>query len=160
VNPQTLGLIVVESAANTFTQAEVGIPVLRTGISATRAQVIEALWVEWQVPAGSQAAADGVDMQLTTSSQAALVTLNDPDILARYSDVVAFTTSGATRTQLIVKQDLTDGAGHGLIVATNAIFIGVIGSSQSGALTARCRLAYRFKNVSLQEFIGLSIQQS
>lgn len=53
-------------------------------------------------------------------------------------------------------QDLTDGAGHGVLVATDAIYLqifttGVANTSETG----RFRMLYRFKNVSLAEYIGI-----
>ena len=51
--------------------------------------------------------------------------------------------------------DLTDGAGHGYLVATDQIYL-QISSSNTGA-TNYCngKLYYRWKNVNLQEYIGI-----
>jgi len=54
--------------------------------------------------------------------------------------------------------DLTDGAGHGLLVATDTIFIGTIQTSAAVPITGGSvawRIMYRWKNVTLQEYIGI-----
>lgn len=58
--------------------------------------------------------------------------------------------------------DLTDGAGHGVLVATDNIWISImltVGSVDVGnygaAAFSAAHILYRFKDVSLQEYIGL-----
>jgi len=60
--------------------------------------------------------------------------------------------------------DLTDGAGHGILIATDNVYLSfdVLISSPSGVSVSvlvgsylQCDLIYRFKNVSLQEYIGI-----
>lgn len=58
----------------------------------------------------------------------------------------------------IHRVDLTDGAGHGLIVATPNIFLAVDSNNTGAQNDANVRVAYRFKNVGLQEYVGLAIQ--
>ncbi len=56
-------------------------------------------------------------------------------------------------TDLVV--DLTDDTGHGVLVATDNIFIQCFSSSALNPITASARLFYRWKNVSLAEYIGI-----
>ncbi len=160
VNPQWLRFEVTESAANTFTQAEIQIPVMRVGFQQNRAQVIEILAIEIQVPGGSELDGDGTAFQITTGSKAATADFTDSDVLYLYRDIVSFTTSGQTRFDRIKFTNYTDGAGHGPIVATASIFVAVAGASQAAALTFFGRILYRFKNISLSEFVGISISQT
>lgn len=53
--------------------------------------------------------------------------------------------------------DLTDGAGNGILVATDSIFLGAIevGVTLGTDNTLGCRLLYRWKNVGLTEYIGI-----
>lgn len=58
--------------------------------------------------------------------------------------------------------DLTDGDGHGILVATDNIYLNSylsVVSIAAGSMTAvgncNCDILYRFKNVSLQEYIGI-----
>ncbi len=162
VNPQTLGFAQLQSAANIFTQLTTALPVNRTlSGPGNMAQVIEVLWVEWSfsgmelLNAGSEALA----MQITTTSKTALVSLADPDVVAIASrEFYALLTSGAAGGDMVTHVDLTDGAGHGLLVATPQIFFGVNSVGLAAAATGAARIAYRFKNVGLQEYIGMAIQ--
>lgn len=160
VNPQTLTLNVAESAANTFTEAEFSIPVMRGAISSTRYQVMELLKVEADVPPGDGATASGVNMQVTTSTQTGFQGYTNPDVVWQYRDSIVITTSGLTRHVRVRIYDYTDGAGHGMIIASPSLFIGVVGTSQGAALSGSVRLHYRFKNIGIQEFVGLAIQHA
>lgn len=59
--------------------------------------------------------------------------------------------------------DLTDGAGHGVLVATDNVFLtlqtalsSIIGTSVGGITgVAECAILYRFKEVGLAEYIGI-----
>lgn len=54
--------------------------------------------------------------------------------------------------------DLTDGAGHGMIVATPNVFLSIDSNNTADTNAVNCRMGYRFKNVGLQEYVGLAIQ--
>jgi len=67
-----------------------------------------------------------------------------------------------------VYHDLTDGAGHGVLVATDNIYLNISAGltdldvagftsnvPKSSAFSAQCDLLYRFKEVTLQEYIGI-----
>lgn len=162
VNPQYLSATVTESAANTFTQVDVAVPVLRGFQGAGRGkkyQVIELLKIWFDLTPGDGATASNRNVQLSTTSQAALIQLNDPDLIAKWSDAIVITTSGLFNPVMPAVLDFTDSAGHGLIIATETLHFGLIGTSQTNPLTARMRMFYRFKNISVDEFVGLSIQQ-
>jgi len=161
VNPQTLGGKLTESAADTFTELEITVPVMRVGMPNNRAQVIEVLWVEFDSKAGLlNAAGETISAQVTTSTKSDVVQLDDADLLANHSWQLNLLTSGASIMQQPFHLDLSDGAGHGLIVATPSLFFGIKGTSTGVATQQSFRIGYRFKNVSLSEFIGLAIQQS
>lgn len=53
--------------------------------------------------------------------------------------------------------DLTDGAGHGMLVATDNLYLQILATSASvpSASFATLKILYRFKKVSLQEYIGI-----
>ena len=161
MNPQLLGGRVVESAANTFTQATIAVPVNRVTGSSNFAQVIEALWVEFDLTGveGFNAINEGFVCQLTQTSKTAIVLIDDADMIAKQSiEVQAIVTSGGGIQQNIVRVNLTDMAGHGPIIATPNVFFGISGLALAAVVTASFRMAYRFKNVGLQEYVGLAIQ--
>ena len=161
VNPQTLGGKVTESGANTFTEAEISVPVLRVTQSENRAQVIEVLKVEFQFNGELfNLLTEQFTMSLTTRSVASSALMDNPNLLALWAQGLAILTTGGGVMPLTHMVDLTDGDGHGLIVANPSIFLSMKGTGLGAAATARFRIIYRFKNVSLQEFIGLAIQQA
>lgn len=163
VNPQTLGGTATTSAANTFGQSTIPLPINRSNLGAPggqSAQVIEALWVEFDFGeviffnnGGEEAEA-----QVTTSSKSQIEGIDDVDIIAKDGIRLSLLTSGASISKNTSHFDLTDGAGHGLLIATNNIFFGVDTAGLAGTSTMRFRMAYRFKNVSIQEYVGLAIQ--
>jgi len=160
VNPQYLSAIVTESAANTFTEVTIPLPVLRGNFGGQRKyQVLELLKVIWSMSTGDGATASQRLAQLTTSSQSASIDFDNPDLVTRFRDNIVITTSGLFHHIGPVIQDFTDNAGHGLIIATSDLFVGVVGTSQTNAIAAAVRIIYRFKNIGVDEFVGLAIQQ-
>lgn len=159
VNPQSLKFSVLETAANTFTQSTIPIPVLRSSIGSRVYQVIEVLKINIIPGAGTGADGDIVDIQITYATAAAMLAMSNADVLFRFRHQTEFTTSGSSHTIWPFMQDLTDGAGHGRIVATQDLFVGIVGTSQGAAVRVDGEIIYRFKNVGVDEFIGLAIQQ-
>jgi hypothetical protein len=87
------------------------------------------------------------------------IALGDPRVIVASYKIArgAFTAAGTFEfgEDLIDDIDLTDGAGHGVLVATDSIFIGAATTSYAGAATFYARVFYRFKEVTLQEYIGI-----
>ena len=162
VNPQTLGFRQLMSAANTFTELQTALPVNRVQSGgSSQAQVVEVLWVEFSYGGAElfNAGSESITMQLTTSTQSASLSIADAPVIAiGHREFSGVLTSGGSVTDMIQHFDLTDGAGHGIIVASNNIFFGVNSIGLAAAATGLARIAYRFKNVGLQEYIGLAIQ--
>lgn len=69
----------------------------------------------------------------------------------------------STDNESVDVHDLTDGAGHGILVATDNIFVscsisvGSVFVTQADAATgaASCNILYRFKEIALAEYIGI-----
>lgn len=51
--------------------------------------------------------------------------------------------------------DLTDKAGHGFLVATDQIYAYIQSANLGDNVTGYMRVQYRFKEVTLQEYIGI-----
>lgn len=53
--------------------------------------------------------------------------------------------------------DVTDGDGHGLLVATDQIVLtlAVGGVAPSSPMTLTCRILYRFKDIGIEEYVGI-----
>jgi len=161
VNPQYTSTQIVESAANTFTQGSINLPVLRGKTSNGKYQVIELLKMMANITGNDGATASVRSFSISTASKSTAVpNINDPDVLYHYDDTITITTSGLYVQENPIEYDFTDGAGHGLIVATETMFFQLQGVSQTNALTANVRIIYRFKNIGVDEFVGLAIQQN
>lgn len=168
VNPQFLHGRVTLSAANTVTEVTLGTPIVRVGPQTNGKSIImEVLKIFVQMPEvdADAAAATGraFTIQFGTTSSGATAALrgsDDPRIFAHFVHSVrnAFTAAGTGLLDIqddMSVMDLTDGAGHGILIATDNIFIDAVTSNQTAASAFPFKILYRFKEVSLVEYIGI-----
>ena len=169
VNPQYLHGSVTLSAANTLTEVTLGTPIVRVGPqSQGNAVIMEVLKIYADLPVtdldGAAATTRRLGLVFSTLGQGtgALALFDDPRVFAAFEHEVrnSFTAAGTGMLDLkpsntMAVYDMTDGAGHGILIATDNIFI----QGSSNGLTAPARFAfkilYRFKRVSLVEYIGI-----
>ena len=167
----------------------VPLPINRFQNASGRSTVIEILkiWFDTQhelPPAnyGATAIAQATYMLITTSQPPAAIDEDTYQLLKMSGSTVDYAedaiqiaqgvSGGAPAGEPVVYDnqwkdpiihDLTDGAGHGVLVATDQLFF-TVGFIATRTLvnnrTAVCRILYRFKDVSLQEYIGIVQQQS
>lgn len=177
VNPQwwTLGKIRQTGPNTTVTEA-ILVPVNRypQGKSG-RVNVIEVLKVMWETFAYPVWSNDGSVIQagltaaLTTRNPAgAYPVTEDPSVI----DIVVkdwFTSGSAgTATQTAatvwtdeepIIHDLTDGAGHGILIASDQIYVTLATNTMSNNAAhlaeVKVKILYRYKQVSLTEYIGI-----
>lgn len=167
VNPQYLSGQIV-SAGGAAVEVTLGTPIVRVGQSNPgHAVIMELLKVYVDFPPSDlegAAVADRIKRfsMSTTSSGAtpAIVPLSNPNCLCKMATNArnAFTAAGTgTLEQQDYPQvwDFTDGAGHGVLVATDNLFIQQELDGQNVALTTGFKILYRFKKVSLVEYIGI-----
>ena len=166
VNPQILVVGNVNQTGNDSINVEgQGLPIPRLPISKGKSLVIELLSLDSYVTGYTQAA--GVINQyfcgLTTNPTAPasyVLAAADPRVISLESWAISAiaTAIGTSYTfvPLHFHADTTDEAGHGILIATDNIY-GLIGSANTGAsnLNVTFRLKYRFKEVSLEEYIGI-----
>lgn len=157
VNPQLLNLTVTQTAADTSTTLEQPIPVPRFTAGKARSLVIEILWLQWNFanlpnPNGVTVNFTGI---LSTAATAAVIT--DPRTFACIDFEIdsAAAPTDAPYYPRTYRQYFHDGAGHGLLVATDAIFLTLASASTTAANTVNVKIAYRFKEVALAEYIGI-----
>ena len=168
VNPQFLSGKVTLSAANTATEVTLGTPIVRVGPQSNgQAIIMEILKIFCDMPpidvdAAAATARQRVISFSTVSSGGtpAVTTLDNPRNLITIAQDLrnAFTAAGTGILALgndPMVADLTDGAGHGVLVATDNLFIAASTSGQAGASTFSFKILYRFKKVSLVEYIGI-----
>ena len=165
VNPQTYTVFTGVSTS-AVTQFPVPVPKFSSGID--KAIVMELLGVQWDMvnpPTGGTGAADffNVNVNLTTQSVHATSAgglLQDPKSLStfrRQQQNLAVPTN-AVQYSLSEYDDLTDQAGHGLLIATDNIYLDVVPSTGGNYVLGGnivCRMIYRMKEVKLVEYIGI-----
>lgn len=165
VSPQYLSFAAAQSGADTVTTVSQAIPRQFLGQGARMVQVMEVLKVYFQFPTtGTLASATEITENVncflsTTSFGTTQTTLAEPRVFAgqRLQKNGAFTAAGSygVSEELVKVWDATDGAGHGVIVATDNIYAQV-GSSATGATnTVNIKVLYRWKNVPIEEFVGI-----
>jgi hypothetical protein len=164
VNPQWLTFnAATQSAANTFVETSINVPITRFPQGKGKSLVLELLKVQFVIPeldnnsvAGGQVSQ--AEVQLSPQSQTAIA-LSNPVNIAQFlrSWRGAFTAAGTYSSAIdnTVTQDLTDGAGHGILVASDTLFLDANTILFTNAATFACRVLYRFKTVTLEEYIGI-----
>jgi hypothetical protein len=164
VSPQWFTLPTAQtSVANTFTELLTPIPVQRFNNKSGSSLVMEVLKAEVNFPeadAANSIAGNSVSalIQLGTIAQAVVSPANPQNIF--YAARIwrgAFTAGGSFLSvhDNPLQFDLTDGAGHGVLVATDQIYIDVNTVGFAGTAGFNIRLLYRWKSVSLAEYIGI-----
>ncbi len=115
-----------------------------------------------------------VGQLLSKNPGSSLPASTDGSVVDYYSQNGSYTVSPGTSTtdllgtdlpnQQPVLHDLTDGAGHGVLIATDNIYLGAQGNisnynihagATTGPTTVECDLLYRFKEVTIQEYVGI-----
>ncbi len=96
----------------------------------------------------------------TTSFGTTNTTFQEPRVFAATNTYSrsAFTAAGtyfAFDSRLRPVFDCTDGAGHGVLIATDNIFAQVQSTATGNSNSVAIKILYRWKNVGLQEYIGL-----
>ena len=166
VNPQYMIITTTQSGADTTTSSSLNVPIDRLREGQGKVGVIEILKVFWELsdlPETASAAEiiEEVVGRLTTFNGGTTnIAFQEPRLIASVQSrrIGAFTAAGTYSTiqsAYPVIQDLTDGAGHGILVATDSIFLQVQSTATSQSNVGICRIMYRFKNVSLAEYIGI-----
>lgn len=164
VNPQWLVFPNMRLvAANTYTEIEVVIPINRLHQSRGKAVIMEVLkiWMDHPTYDGVYAPAGGVAQSIAQVSTQSLsgLSLSGPTTLAFTDNKYrgAFSAGGSFDTMVDGPEvvDLTDGAGHGVLVATDRIFFGASTLGWNNAAAFNARVLYRWKEVGLTEYIGI-----
>lgn len=166
VNPQFMQVSAAQSAGDTTTTTTLALPIQRLPTGG-RAQVVEVLRVGYfprsTLPASASATEvlDSISVAVSTSSFGTTsANFSEPRVISYWqiAQRSAFTAAGtymAAYPPVPFWHDLTDGAGHGLLVATDNLYIQVSSSGTGQTNTVDVKLLYRWKNVGLQEYVGL-----
>ena len=158
----TIGTRVIESAANTFTQSEVELP-----LSPSLRQVFVVTDVEMQIQTpdspGIIAPAETVlTGQVTKSTQTAILEFSDPDCMARASkrligDVGALCyvppETSPRRSIGKLTEDYLD------ILASSNYFVGVEGAGNAGTLSVAVKVSGFIASVDADVFAALVVAE-
>lgn len=166
MNPQTLvfaNLAQSTAAVDTGNVEAMGLPIPRLPIRKGRSLVMEFLSVDFYVTALNFAAGafNLYDISITTNPALPLnmaTALADPRAICHHYFGLQAAAAPTSVTEIPVHKhvDLTDEAGHGILVATDNIYayLNTINTA-SHTLAATATITYRFKDVSLEEYIGI-----
>ena len=154
VNPQYLKLSTTQSGADTFTQTTNPIPIQRLP-NGQRSQVMEILKIFFWTNSALVEADSTVSVYLTTKSYSTAPAVTDGALIAWWKRQVIITTSGEVAIDSPFCLDLTDGVGHGMLVATDNLYLSVASSTTSQANVGVAWILYRWKNVGLAEYVGM-----
>lgn len=157
INPQFLSTSITQSASDTTTTAQITLPIDRIRRSGDMVGVVEVLKVFATLRAPSfVAAANSFAYGLTTKSFGTTTYhMNEPTCFAFGLTWQTFNTSGEVINNMPTMFDCTDGAGHGVLVATDSIFLQCRSTATNQANTIDVKILYRYKYVDVTEYVGI-----
>lgn len=143
------------AAGSTMYANKIALPVQRLP-NKRKAMVMEVIAVKYVCKAGADATAGNYKVGLATINPPAA----DPDSSLGYI-VSMFHYQGDKMNELLLRDDLSDGAGHGMCIATDFVYPFIYGSSSAttGA-SVDVWILYRWKNIDLEEYSGILQAQS
>jgi len=159
VKPEILSFVASESANDTTTTVSTALPVLRNFSSgnASRAQIVEVLKV-WVHLNSAYSATNGVNVNVAIGSKnngTTTVTPQAPDVFAWFSYYVNAAATGQSITDRVFSRDLTDGAGNGILVATDNIYTQVSSAGSGATQSVGVKILYRIYGASVIEYVGI-----
>lgn len=159
VNPQVMNMALTMSGADTFTTQSFQLPINRLpGPTGGKAIIIELLKIFWDVTLtiGSTGGTYSTIAALTTSQPTALTdtSKSSASIIDFYQETLlnlGGATTGITSLSIAPAiHDFTDGAGHGILLATDKIWLTVSKQKNMAIQGSRiihlsCRALYHFR---------------
>lgn len=161
VNPQHLRVVVTQATADANTIVSVPIPVPRQSLKPNRSLVMEIhqILFDFATLLPTLPTLDTTFLGVVSTDSAALT--GDPRTLAN-SHVDTNVTAAVTSSDAGIGQFLmplgipmNDGAGHGVLVATDRLFFRCDSIATGVIQTLIFTVLYRMKEVSLAEYIGI-----
>lgn len=162
-NPQTMVLFFQAGTANDTPGVNtIATPIPRLPIHKGKSLVMELLKLKYNIDSFTVAAAatNLFYVNVTTNPTviaSAIAGTGDARVIDDWQ--FAFISGAANANSLFPMEqirDLTDDAGHGILVATDALFSNAATLHTGAAnFTGQIRITYRFKQVDLEEYIGI-----
>ncbi len=168
IKPQFFTLNSGTMSADTYDVVQFALPVPRFGTMKTKATVFEILSLDWYL--GVSEARDGthtIGGYLTTSTtrvdsepaieQDFATDLSRPQTIGMgvRVNVSNAAASGAFSHQMPIHIDTTDGAGNGILVATDSIFLVTANTNLTQDTTSTLKMKYRLTNIGISEYVGI-----
>ena len=168
VKPQILTISSGTPASlNDYTVQQHSLPVPRfTGQPKDTSTVFELLSADWYLGlediSDTEATNFGFISTIASRATGDTVTFNtladdanNPNVLALAMTHRGIVTTGRVEFHMPIHIDLTDGAGNGVLIATDRIFIVAGNSGGTAVARATVKLLYRQTNISVIEYIGI-----
>lgn len=166
VNPQFMHVTLTGTAASgSVDTKEINMPIIRLP-RANRTQIVEILKVFfWLTPDATAAGNVLVTqiVQLLTSDSTAVRTPDDSTVICSsevYSQDTTIAGNKLFHPIMPLVHDLTDGAGHGVLVGADKLYLLAYKLNNGVALVTECKILYRLKAVPLSEYIGIVQSQT
>lgn len=155
VNPQILTNVVQQATADVTIEEEIALPLPRFAQKGNRSMVLEILRIDlWPMDFPTVSATDK-SVQYYVSTQSGPSMSNSRMFYSRQLIINFAANSSSMVPDINTSNDFSDGAGHGYLVATDSLFFGISSTVTSILNKAAFRIHYRFKEVSLAEYIGI-----
>lgn len=160
VNPQEFIIpILVQGGNDTTKTATIPLPIPRYPTSQGKNLVIEVLWVEFNfLIAGLAAALQSLYLNITTDPNtppSIAAALQGTRNIAEYFTQYVYAATTAIALPIHYEVDLTDSAGHGVLLATDTLYANIMSAGTNAANQGVIRFGYRWKEVGLTEYIGI-----
>ena len=167
VKPQYLTLASGTMSPDTFDVVQFALPVPRFGTMKTKATVFELLSVDWYL--ATQDLTNGLHSDigyLTTSTNRVdsepfiiddmATDLGRPNTFAAVIDnAILLGAAGAKNAQQPQHIDMTDGAGNGILVATDSLTMVTGNVSNATDVVSVVKILYRLTNIGIAEYVGI-----
>lgn len=164
VNMQFMGSYVAQGVINTYAENQIHLPRYLMGETKGKAVLIEILKVicvnpDMPVATTTPATASCLVGLATSSGDEDTMELDNTRMLLTWNVGTrhAFTAGGDIYTRFDQTKvfDLTDGAGHGILVAVEHLYHCLMTAGYTVVGHSHMKIFYRFKQVSTLEFIGI-----
>lgn len=169
VNPQTLSIGIVQTGANVNALSVIPLPLDRHREKGSTVGVMELLRCEFTFGGSAFSLVNNNAFRtatIATISSLASVTqpgpspnFADPHVITQCHEMNAVI-GAPTNTFWIqgaypIQMDLTDGAGHGTLLATDQLYVYLQSFGMGNPTSCGIKIWYRFKNVDVTEYIGI-----
>lgn len=161
VNPQWFKGYITQTGADTCTESNYALPITRLP-TANKVTIMEVLKVRASNRTDNAVtfiatATQYISMAFCTRSVGAAATVgaDNTATFARLYWEAAGTAEADSAHNAVMEQDLTDGAGHGILVASDKLFVQLDSLATTKTLSMGFELLYRFKTVGMKEYVGI-----